>query len=250
MNLPSCNKLVPLIFLALLGVGGLCEAQNEGPAPGGSLPAPEAEQKTPATPKVEAAPGTQALKPAPQKSESKPASEKTATASPERAGPKVGSSYVIGPLDLLSIQVWNQAQISGPYEVQKDGTISVPLVGEVKADGLTQAELKQLLTDRLGEVALTSPEVNVQLLKNNSKRFAIYGPGVQHQGLFPLVETTTVMDALALAGHTEFAKLKKIEIRRGKEVFHFNEQDFINRKNMDKNINIELQPGDQIIVKE
>ena len=133
--------------------------------------------------------------------------------------------------------------------VHLDGMISIPLVGEIKAEGLTAIQLKQAITERLGEV-LTEPNVDVSVLKINSKHYRVYG-GVMRGGEFVLAERTTIMDALALTNFKDgFAKTNKIELRRGKEKFLFNYKDFIKGRNMDKNINRELQDGDEIIVPE
>ncbi len=72
--------------------------------------------------------------------------------------------YVIGPLDVISVKVWNNPNLSSPLDVGSDGMISLPLVGQVKADGLTKEQLKEALVGRLGEF-LNSPEVDVQVLK-------------------------------------------------------------------------------------
>jgi polysaccharide export outer membrane protein len=167
-----------------------------------------------------------------------------------RTGTSAASkSYIIGPNDVLNIKVWNQAQISGMVDVHLDGMISLPLVGEIRADGLTQVQLKDVITKRLEEV-LTAPEVDVNVLKINSKHYSVYG-SVMRGGEFVLAERITIMDALSLAVLKDgFAKLNKIELRRGKEKFLFNYKDFIKGKNMDKNINYELQDGDVIIVPE
>jgi polysaccharide export outer membrane protein len=155
--------------------------------------------------------------------------------------------YVIGPLDILSVKVWNQPQLSGFVDVLPDGMISMSLIGEVKADGLTPGQLRDALKTRLSEF-LNNPEVDVQVTKVNSKRYFVYG-GVLRPGEFPLVGTTTIMDALSMiGGFKDFAKPNKITIQRGTQTFHFNYRDFSKGRNMDKNANIELQNGDRIYV--
>jgi polysaccharide export outer membrane protein len=160
--------------------------------------------------------------------------------------------YVIGPLDVLIIKVWGQANLSGPVDVTPDGTISLPLIGDVKADGLTKEELKEAVATKLGDF-LNSPEVDVQVARINSKRFFVYG-GVGHQGEFPLVRPTTVMDAMSsVGGFRDFSNTKKIRIQRAlpdgtiKE-FKFNYRDVSKGKNMEQNIL--LQNGDRIFVPE
>jgi polysaccharide export outer membrane protein len=169
------------------------------------------------------------------------------SALPEAKTVESAKRYVIGPLDVLSVKVWNQPQLSGFVNVLPDGMISMPLIGEVKADGLTPRQLGDALKTRLSEF-LNNPEVDVQVTKVNSKRYFVYG-GVLRPGEFPLVGVTTVMDALSMiGGFKDFAKPNKITIQRGAQTFHFNYKDFSKGKNMDKNANIELQNGDRIYV--
>jgi polysaccharide export outer membrane protein len=155
--------------------------------------------------------------------------------------------YVIGPLDVLDIRVWNDAKLSGIYDVSPDGTISMSLIGVVKADGLTALELTAAIKDKLLQV-LNSPEVNIQVVRNNSKKFYIIG-GVIRQGEFPLTGETTVLDALAnTGGFKDFAKLKKIRILRGTHQYYFNYKDVSKGRHMEQNI--VLENGDRIFVDE
>jgi polysaccharide export outer membrane protein len=152
---------------------------------------------------------------------------------------------VLGPLDVISVKVWNNPNLSSPLDVGSDGMISLPLIGQVKADGLTAQQLKEVLAGRLGEF-LNSPEVDVQVLKVNSKRFFVYGE-VGRPGEFPLVEATTVMDALSqVGGFRDFANTKKIYVLRGSQKFNFNYKDVSKGKNLEQNIL--LQSGDRIFV--
>lgn len=161
------------------------------------------------------------------------------------AATPVTAPYVIGPLDVLMIKVWNNANLTQAYDVRSDGMLSMPLIGEVKADGLTVAELEAALAKRLEEF-ITNPEVNVQVAKVNSKRYFVYGE-VLRQGEFPLVEATTVMDALAnVGGFKDFANSKKIYVMRGAQRFNFNYKDVSKGKNLQENIL--LQNGDRIYV--
>jgi polysaccharide export outer membrane protein len=185
----------------------------------------------------------------------KPGTEqKTATDNNSSAGKAASGTapYVIGPLDVLIIKVWGQANLSGPVDVTPDGTISMPLIGEVKADGLTKEQLKEAVATKLGDF-LNSPEVDVQVAKINSKRFFVYG-GVGRQGEFPLVRPTTVMDAMSsVGGFRDFSNTKKIRIQRAMpngaiQEFKFNYKDVSKGKNMEQNIL--LQNGDRIFVPE
>jgi len=155
--------------------------------------------------------------------------------------------YVIGPLDVLMIKVWNNPNLSGLVNVGPDGMLSMSLIGEVKADGLTARQLKSEISERLSEF-LNSPEVDVQIAKVNSKRYYVYG-GVLRTGEFPLVQEMTVMDALSLVGgFKDFANPKKIRIQRGTQEFIFNYKEVSRGRKMEQNI--VLQNGDRIFVPE
>ena len=169
-----------------------------------------------------------------------------------RRSEKDASPYVIGPLDILIVKVWGQPNLSGPVDVASDGNISLPLINDVKADGLTKEQLKAELTKRLSDF-LNNPEVDVQVAKINSKSYFVYG-GVGRAGEYPLIKPTTIMDAMsAVGGFREFANTKKIYIMRtlpSGEVkkFTFNYKEVSKGKNMEQNIF--LQNGDRIFVPE
>jgi len=173
-----------------------------------------------------------------------------APAKPAGAGvASVAKPYIIGPLDVLDVNVWNDAHLSHIYDVSPDGTISMPLIGLVKADGLTQSELAAVISQKLLAV-LNTPEVNVQVLKNNSKKYYLIG-GFNRSGEYPLTEEITVLDAIAnCGGFHEFANSKKIRIvRKGvAKPFIFNYKDVSKGKHMEQNI--VLQNGDHIFVDE
>jgi polysaccharide biosynthesis/export protein len=219
---------------ALLAVAVLWAAQTAGaqtkspPDQAGGPPPPAANGSEPAESKTEPPPARKA-----------DAAPGTAVAADD------SKRYVIGSLDVLYIRVWNNPNLSGPVDVRPDGMMSLPLIGEVKADGLTPEQLKTTLKTRLNDF-LNSPEVDVQVTKVNSKRYFINGE-VLRTGPFPLVEATTVLDALSNAGgFKDFANTKKIYILRGKEKFNFNYKDVSKGKNMEQNIL--LQNGDRIFV--
>jgi len=114
--------------------------------------------------------------------------------------------YVIGPDDVLSVHVWKEPDISGKMPVRSDGKITVPLVGDIQASGLTPARLQLLITQKLSDF-IANPQVFVAVEQMNSRQFTVMGE-VLHPGSFPLTHTTRVMDALAIAGgFRDFAKL-------------------------------------------
>ncbi len=165
------------------------------------------------------------------------------------------AAYIIGPEDVLMIKVWQEANLSGSVTVGPDGMISMQLIDEVRADGLTTEQLKRLLTEKLKNF-IKEPDVNVQVLRVNSRKFIIQGE-VSRPGSFPLTGPTTVMEALVSSGgFREFANPKKIYILRTEvdpqtkkpetKKFNFNYKDVSHGKKMEQNILV--QNGDQIFV--
>jgi polysaccharide export outer membrane protein len=159
--------------------------------------------------------------------------------------------YVIGSLDVLEIKVWNDANLSGMFAVGPDGLISIPLLGEIRADGLTLQELTRTVHDKLAAAVFTedsAPEVNIQVVRVNSKKYYVLG-GVNRQGEYPLVGTVTILDAFAnTGGFHDFAKTTRIYVLRDGKKIPFNYKQAIQGKNMKQNI--ELQNGDRIVVPE
>jgi polysaccharide biosynthesis/export protein len=156
--------------------------------------------------------------------------------------------YVIGSLDVLQITVWNDTKLSAVYGVGPDGFISMPLLGQIKADGLTTEKLIAVLKEKLVASVMNDPEVNVQILKINSKKYSILG-GCNRNGEFPLTGSTTVMDAFAnCGGFKDFSNKKKIYILRGDRKLLFNYEDVRQGKHMEQNRHI--RNGDIIYVPE
>jgi len=120
-------------------------------------------------------------------------------------------SYRIGPEDSLQITVWKNGEISRPVLVRPDGKISLPLVNDVQAAGLTPLELREELTRKLAEF-MPNPEVSVIVTGINSFKVSIIGE-VSRPGRYELKGWITVLDALALAGgFTQFASRSRIVI--------------------------------------
>jgi polysaccharide export outer membrane protein len=176
----------------------------------------------------------------------KPAAETPAEARPMTpAAPVDPKAYIIGAEDLISIRVWREPENSGTFVVRPDGKVSVPLVGEIQAAGLTPEKLSASIAESLQKV-MVHPEVTVGVEKVNSKKYYIQGE-VNRPGSYPLVIDTTILEALVNAGgFRDFANTKKIVILRGTERIKFNYNQVTHGKKMDQNIL--LKPGDQIIV--
>ncbi|MEP6717259.1 MAG: polysaccharide biosynthesis/export family protein [Terriglobia bacterium] len=170
----------------------------------------------------------------------------SAAGSPAAPEPTAGK-YVIGPLDVLEIKVWHNPDLTGFFPVRPDGFISMPLIGEFKADGLTVAELTSLVKEKLS-AQINDPDVNIQPSRTNSKKIFILGQ-CNRQGEMPLMGEMKVLDAISnCGGFKDFANPKKIYVLRGTQRFPFNYNDVSKGKRMEQNI--VLQSGDYIIVPE
>src|SRR6202050_4393204 len=168
------------------------------------------------------------------------ASSKAATQDP---------NYIIGAQDVLDISVWKEPEVSRTVPVRPDGKISLPLLNDVQAAGLTPSQLAVQITVSLKKY-VTSPQVTVIVTTINSQRIYIIGE-VTRPGAFPMLPGMTVMQALSSAGgFTPFAKMKSIYVLRtdnGKKVkFPFNYKEAINGKNSEQDI--QLKAGDTIVV--
>jgi polysaccharide biosynthesis/export protein len=179
--------------------------------------------------------------PAATASTSKPAGGATLPAS--------DPDYKIGSLDVLRIDVWKEMEISRVVPVRPDGKISLPLLNDLQAAGLTTVQLSKVIAEGLKEY-ITNPQVTVTVSEINSRRVYITGE-VTHPGALSLLPHMTVLQALSsTGGFTLFAKIKDIYVLRnenGKKVQHpFNYKDVVKGKAQDQDI--ELQPGDVIVV--
>lgn len=159
------------------------------------------------------------------------------------------ASFVIGNDDLLSINVWKEPDVSRSIPVRSDGKISLPLVGELQATGRTPLQLEQEISSRLKNY-IAEPVVTVMVQQINSEKFNILGQ-VAKPGSYPLINGTTVLDAIATAGgFRDFAKQKSIYVLRqnsgAESRLAFNYKDVIKGKHPEQNIKIE--PRDTIVV--
>jgi polysaccharide export outer membrane protein len=169
----------------------------------------------------------------------------TAPIKPDTTAAVDPKTYVIGAQDVLMIKVWREQDFSGPYPVRPDGKITMPLVGDVQAGGLTPEQLGEQLKQTLSKF-INAPDVSVSLQTVNSKKFFITGE-VNRAGEYSLATPTKVFDALSNAGgFRDFANKKKIIIIRGSERIKFNYQDILKGKGLEQNIF--LENGDTIVV--
>ena len=172
-----------------------------------------------------------------------------ASASASSADKPHDDSFVIGNDDVLAINVWKEPDISRSIPVRSDGKISLPLVGEVQAAGLTPLKLEKDIAAKLKNF-ISEPEVTVMVQQVNSQKFNILGQ-VTKPGSYVIANSPTVLDAIALAGgFRDFAKKKSIYVLRhsasGESRLTFNYKEVSEGKNMAQNV--KLQPGDTIIV--
>lgn len=178
----------------------------------------------------------------------KPAAQPaTPPAQPKAATEDAG--YIIGPEDILSINVWKETELTKIVPVRPDGKISLPLLNDVQAAGLTPVQLGASIRDGLKKF-ISDPEVTVIVTAVNSRRVYVMGE-VAHPGAYPLLPGMTVLQALATAGSfTQFANIKGIYVLRtedGKQVKHaFNYKAVIKGQNAEQNL--ELRAGDTIVV--
>jgi polysaccharide biosynthesis/export protein len=117
-------------------------------------------------------------------------------------------AYVIGPEDVLDINVWKEPDVSRLVPVRPDGRISLPLINDVQAAGLSPPQLAALVTEKLRKY-FNEPQVTVIVTAINSQRVFVVGEVVR-AGAFPLIPGMTVLQALSSAGgFTTFADVKK-----------------------------------------
>jgi polysaccharide biosynthesis/export protein len=196
----------------------------------------------------------QAKKPADQKAGAKDQPKaKPATVAPAPVVPATPvpapPGYVIGPDDVLQVLYWREKDVSAEVSVRPDGMISLPLLNDVVAAGLTPDQLH----DKVNELAkkyFEDPSVTIVVKTINSRRVYITG-SVNKPGTYPLTAPTTVLQLIAMAGGlTEFAKENDIAVMRtenGKPMrYPFKYKDVAKGKNLKQNI--ELKPGDTVIV--
>ena len=168
---------------------------------------------------------------------------------PAVKGTQTDPSYVIGAEDVLNISVWKNPDLTQTVPVRPDGKISMPLLNDVQAAGLTPIELKAEITESLKKY-MTDPVVTVIVTQINSQRVYISGE-VMRPGAMTILPGMTILQALSSAGgFTQFANTKKIYMFRtvnGKRVeFPFNYKDVIHGKKSEENV--ALQAGDTIVV--
>ncbi|MGH9404124.1 MAG: polysaccharide biosynthesis/export family protein [Terriglobia bacterium] len=157
-----------------------------------------------------------------------------------------GPTYVIGPGDLLDIDVWQNTELTfRGLPVRPDGKISIPLLNDVPAAGLTAMQLADSITQKL-KGFVKDPQVTVVVTQVNSQRYYVLGE-VAHPGVFPLLPGLTALQAISSAGgFTQFANEKKVYILRRNQKLPFNYKMVVQGKDLQENV--ELKPGDTLVI--
>lgn len=171
-----------------------------------------------------------------------------ASAAPAPAAGANSDTYVIGASDVLTVTVWNQPTLSGTILVRPDGMITVSLIGDVQASGMTSLQLADQIANRLKKY-YTDPNVSVVISQIHSKLVYLLGE-VEKKGPVDMTPGMTLLNAIASAGGlTDYANTKKIYILRGEAGKQQNIP--VRYKDALKGIsecNLVLQPGDTIVV--
>jgi polysaccharide biosynthesis/export protein len=164
-------------------------------------------------------------------------------------GQTTAPDYKIGAQDILRIDVWKEDQLTRTIPVRPDGKITLPLLNDIQAVGLTSMQLAAVIAEGLKKY-ITNPQVTVTVTEINSRRIYVTGE-VTRPGAFPLLPNMTILQALSGGGgFTQFARPKKIYVLRtenGTETkIPFNYNEVVSGKKPEQNI--PLLPGDVIVV--
>jgi len=209
-------KLDRLVILALLAPGLLCLAQDKDPA----------------------------AKPA--HAEPSPA-DASAAAPPAMAWGTESETYIIGPSDSVAISVWKEGTLSGTLLVRPDGMISMPLLGDIQASGLTPPQLADQIETKLKKF-IQDPRVSVVLTQIKSKVIYMMGE-FGKKGPIDMTPGMTLLQAIASAGGlSEFANSKKIYILRDEGGKHLKiPVHYKAALKGDSTLNLLLKPGDTLV---
>jgi polysaccharide export outer membrane protein len=226
--------LILVFFLS----GFACYSQNPDPA---TSPAP-------VTAPTQAAPTQAAPNPA------APAPAAPAPTAPEQGAPGSApgvdaNTYVIGPEDVLSVSVWKEPTLSVNPLVRPDGMISLPLLGDVQASGLTPLKLADEIAEKLKKF-VQNPTVFVIVNAINSKKIYFLGEGAGKSGPIPMTPGMTLLEAISSAGGlSQFANAKKIYILRDEDGKHTRiPVHYKEALKGNSQFNLILEPGDTIVV--
>ena len=224
---PHYNRTLLALVVGVLGASTLAHAQASTGPTAAKSPKPTTKPATPA------APTTKPVTPTPP-------------------GASVPTDFIIGPDDVLTVFFWREKDLSGDVVVRPDGRISLPLLNDVQAAGLTPEQLRQKLTESASKY-LEEPNVTVIVKAINSRKVFITGQ-VSKPGSYPLVDAMTAIQLIAMAGGLlEFADQENIVVVRVERrpdgqpwSYRVNYAEVMKRLNPKQNI--DLKPGDTILV--
>ena len=163
---------------------------------------------------------------------------------------RVEDDYIIGPSDVLAINVWKDTELTRTVLVRPDGKISLPLIGELEVSGLTALSVQRLVGQRL-KAYISDPQVTVIVQEVKSRTYSVLGK-IAKPGSYALGKPTRVLEAIAIAGgFLDFAKQNKIYIIRpvsggSTQTLPFDYKKVIKGHNPEQNV--ELKNGDTIVV--
>jgi polysaccharide biosynthesis/export protein len=164
------------------------------------------------------------------------------------SGSSAASDYLIGADDQLHISVWKEPDLTETLPVRPDGKISMPLLNDVQAAGLTPTQLAASITEKLKKY-IADPRVTVVVSAMNSQRVFVTGE-VVHTGPMNLLPNMTILQVLSEAGFTQFANIKGVYVLRNvngrQERIPFNYKDVVKGRHPEQNIR--LKPGDTVVV--
>jgi len=170
----------------------------------------------------------------------------------KRAPLTVMENYIIGPEDVLMVSIWKNKELSGQVVVRPDGKISLPLIGDAPAAGLTPTQLKAIITEDLKGFFQVTPTVSIIVGQVNSQAIFVLGE-IKSTGKYPLKSRTTLLQALTIAGgFTPIAARNRIVVFRrtedGKSQIKLKASydDIVLRQGIEQNY--ELMPGDTVVV--
>src|SRR5215469_911320 len=179
---------------------------------------------------------------------SAPAASTPASASSHVTPPHVDENYVIGPLDVLLINVWKEQALSGNILVRPDGMISMSLIGDIKAANLTPLQLADQISDKLKKY-IQAPNVTVVISQIHSKVVYMLGE-VGRKGPIEMTPEMRLLEAISIAGGTtDYANTKKIYILRNEDGKHLKiPVRYKEALKGNQSCNVQLKPNDTIVV--
>lgn len=221
------------LSLALVVVASVTLAAQSATRPAPPQPPPQTRPASPAAPAPQTTGPTTAAKPAAGQTD----------------GVTPPSDYLIGPDDVLGVIVWREQDLSTDVKVRPDGKVSLPLVNDIQAGGLTPEQFREKVTAAVTKF-VESPSVTIIVRQINSRQVFVLGEVVK-PGPYPLTAPTTVLQLLALTGGpTQYAKLDEIAVMRtvdGRTTrLLFNYKEVSRGRKIEQNIM--LRPGDTVIV--